>query len=95
MTSQDLSTGETIYGACVDCVSALANGVFDANESAADGWLDRFTTAMWSLEQEFVVILDGEPLGFSMDRCDICRSRSGGDRYRVFIEEHQPEGEQQ
>ena len=82
----DTITGEPIYGACVDCVMALANGVSAATESAEPEWLDRFTQYMVSLPHWGYVTLTGEHLGFSMNRCDVCHSRLGGERYRIAIE---------
>ena len=93
MSTTDMLTGEPIYGACADCAVALANGIHAVGEDAAPGWEERFRREISILDGYFYVVLDGDPLGFSMDPCDICRSRSGGDRYRVLIQEP-TEGEQ-
>lgn len=90
----DMLTGEPIYGACADCAVALNGGIAAVGEYAAPEWEERYRREISILDGHAHVMLDGDPLGFSMDPCDICRSRSGGDRYRVLIHQHQEEGEQ-
>ena len=74
-----MSTDSVPLSICTDCLMLLANGeVFDAEGNDLAEAHSVAMTRLWPTEH---ITLGGEVLGFSMDDCDGCGSRLGGDRY--------------
>ena len=67
---------------CVDCIILLANGETppDMDEQETDRWIENIAHR-WN---GYYVAPGDDDNGFSMDSCDHCGSRLGGDRFQAF-----------
>lgn len=61
---------------CVDCINYIANA--DLPDERTE------LTAKLIITSCYGVMYDGKDLGFSYQRCDCCKRKLGGDRFRAY-----------